>query len=158
MNRPTADARRPGRAGEEQDTEIVDVALALDLMAVLVEAGLGLIAALALLGEHLPGAGPLRAVAAHLLLGADWRTAWRCVPADGDLTELGRELRFAHSTGAPTAALLRATASALRRTRRRRAEQAAARLATHLVMPLGLCLLPAFLCLGVIPLVLALLP
>ena len=87
-----------------------------------------------------------------------WRTAWRCVPADGDLTELGRELRFAHSTGAPTAALLRATASALRRTRRRRAEQAAARLATHLVMPLGLCLLPAFLCLGVIPLVLALLP
>ena len=137
---------------------VLDVPLALDLMAALVGAGQELIAALALLGEHLPGAERLSGVAWHLLLGAAWDTAWQVVEDDADLTELGRELRFAHATGAPTARLLHSTAAALRRSRRRRAEQAAARLAIRLVMPLGLCLLPAFICLGVIPLVLALLP
>lgn len=147
------------RAARAKETvPLLDVPLALDLMAALVGAGQGLIAALTLLGEHLPGAERLREVAWHLLLGSDWDTAWRAVQTDTDLAELGRELRFAHTTGAPTAALLRSTASALRRSRRRRAEQAAARLAIRLVMPLGLCLLPAFICWGVIPLVIALLP
>lgn len=150
--------RPPTVQGGSEPTAVLDVALALDLMAALVAAGQGLITALALLGDHLPGAQRLRGVSGRLLLGADWDTAWHAVDGDADLEELGRELRFAHVTGAPTAALLRSTASALRRSRRRRAEQAAARLAIRLVMPLGLCLLPAFICLGVIPLVLALLP
>ena len=134
----------------------MDAALALDLLAGLLESGQGLVPALDLLGSHLPGAAPLLRVAALLRLGVDWDDAWET--QDDDLRELARELRFAHHTGAPTAALLRSTATSLRRNRRRRAEQRAAELATRLVLPLGLCQLPSFLCLGIVPLVLALLP
>jgi Flp pilus assembly protein TadB len=134
----------------------MDAALALDLLAGLLESGQGLVPALDLLGAHLPGAAPLCRVAALLRVGVDWDEAW--ATQDPDLQELARELRFAHQTGAPTAALLRSTATSLRRGRRRRAEQRAAELGTRLVLPLGLCQLPSFLCLGIVPLVLALLP
>lgn len=134
----------------------MDAALALDLLAGLLESGQGLVPALGLLGAHLPEAAPLSRIAALLRVGVDWDEAW--TTEDPDLQELGRELRFAHHTGAPTAELLRSTATSLRRSRRRRAEQRAAELGTRLVLPLGLCQLPSFLCLGVVPLVLALLP
>ena len=134
----------------------MDAALALDLLAGLLESGQGLVPALDTLGAHLPGAEPLCRVAGLLRAGVDWDEAW--TTPDPDLQELSRELRFAYLTGAPTAGLLRSTATALRRNRRRRAEQRAAELGTRLVLPLGLCQLPSFLCLGVIPLVLALLP
>ncbi|WP_168199739.1 type II secretion system F family protein [Citricoccus sp. SGAir0253] len=138
-----------------------DAALALDLLAGLLDAGQGFLPALELLGAHLPGTGPVRGVAALLRLGVDWDEAWsppEAEPPDPELLVLAAELRFAFHTGAPTAALLRSAATALRRRRRREAEVRAAELATRLVLPLGLCQLPSFLCLGVVPLVLALLP
>lgn len=138
----------------------MDAALALDLLAGLLESGQGLVPALDLLGAHLPGAAPLCRVAALLRVGADWDDAWdeAGTAQDPELQDLARELRFAHQSGAPTAMLLRSTAATLRRHRRRRAEQRAAELGTRLVLPLGLCQLPSFLCLGIVPLVLALLP
>lgn len=159
----TTDTHMPaaiGRtAGPPADT--LDAALALDLLAGLLESGQSLVSGLDLLGTHVPGASPVRRVAALLRVGVDWDEAWSAhepEASDPDLQELGRELRFAYLTGAPTADLLRSTASSLRRNRRRRAEQRAAELGTRLVLPLGLCQLPSFLCLGVVPLVLALLP
>jgi pilus assembly protein TadC len=67
-------------------------------------------------------------------------------------------LRFATSTGAPSAALLHAHAAQLRRRRNREIDRKAAVLGVQLVLPLGLCSLPAFICLGVVPVVLGLLP
>ncbi|MDQ0736036.1 hypothetical protein [Arthrobacter agilis] len=67
-------------------------------------------------------------------------------------------LRFATTTGAPSAALLHAHAAQLRRRRNREIDRMAAALGVRLVLPLGLCSLPAFICLGVIPVVLGLLP
>lgn len=136
----------------------IDAALALDLLAGLLESGQGLVNGLALLSEHLPGASAVAPVASQLRLGASWDEAWSGTEDVPGLDELRRELHFAHTTGAPTAALLRATAASLRRSRKRRAEQAAAELGVRLVLPLGLCQLPAFLCLGIVPLVLTLLP
>lgn len=147
-----------GPEGARDTEDAPDAALALDMLAALVASGVGLVPALELLGRHLPGAAPLRHVAGLLALGTQWHEAWRPVAAQPELCELGRQLHFVHITSAPTAPLLRATASGLRRNRRRRAEQRAAQLATRLVVPLGLCHLPAFLCLGIVPLVLALLP
>ena len=49
------------------------------------------------------------------------------------------------------------TAAAVRQQTRRADERAAEELAVRLVMPLGLCLLPAFVCWGVVPVVMALL-
>ena len=144
----------------------LDAAVALDLLAGLLESGQSLYSGLDLLGAHLPGGAPLRRVTALLHAGVNWDEAWTdpdaaadCSDPDRhDLLELGERLRFAHVTGAPTAALLRSTAAGLRRHRKREAERRAAELATRLVLPLGLCQLPAFICLGVIPMVLALMP
>ncbi|MBG6224482.1 hypothetical protein IWX63_001041 [Arthrobacter sp. CAN_A2] len=67
-------------------------------------------------------------------------------------------LRFGTATGAPSAALLHAHAAQLRRRHNREVDRRAAALGVQLVLPLGLCSLPAFICLGVVPVVLGLLP
>ena len=46
----------------------------------------------------------------------------------------------------------------MRRAQYRRAERAAEALAVQLVLPLGLCFLPAFMCWGVVPVLMSLLP
>ncbi|NUL47455.1 type II secretion system F family protein [Cellulosimicrobium funkei] len=146
---------------EDAADSTLDAAVALDLLAGLLDSGQSLVSGLDLLGAHLPGARPVRRVALLLRVGVEWDEAWTAhepEASDPDLQELAGELRFAHVTGAPTAALLRSTAASLRRHRKRRAEQRAAELGTRLVLPLGLCQLPSFICVGVVPLVLALLP
>ncbi|MFC7401233.1 type II secretion system F family protein [Citricoccus sp. GCM10030269] len=155
----TSDLQKPGP--DPREAETMDAALALDLLAGLLESGQGLVSSLDLLGAHVPGAAGTRRVAVLLQLGVSWEEAWTShepEASDPEFQELGRELYFAYVTGAPTAALLRSTASSLRRNRKRRAEQRAAELGTRLMLPLGLCQLPSFLCLGIVPLVVALLP
>ncbi|KAE8762071.1 secretion system protein, partial [Georgenia thermotolerans] len=51
--------------------------------------------------------------------------------------------------------LLRRAAEAVRADRQRQAQEAAARLGVRLVLPLGLCFLPAFVLLGIVPVVVA---
>ncbi|WAP52356.1 type II secretion system F family protein [Arthrobacter sp. ATA002] len=72
--------------------------------------------------------------------------------------ELRGALTFTATTGAPSAAVLVAAAAQLRRRRAREAERRAAALGVKLVVPLGLCALPAFIVLTVVPLLLSLLP
>lgn len=136
----------------------VDAALALDVMAGLLLAGQSLTAALGLLGRYLPGCEPLLQVSARLGYGVDWTQSWAPVADDRELASLRDELEFAARTQVASADVLHAAASALRRNRRRRAEKLASELGIRLVLPLGTCLLPSFICLGVIPLVIALLP
>lgn len=57
--------------------------------------------------------------------------------------------------GVPAAALLRAEADEARRDARAAAQKAAAVLAVRLMIPLGVCVLPAFMALGVAPLLIA---
>jgi len=77
--------------------------------------------------------------------------------ADAGLAPLGdaagSALRFARAAGAPPAALLRREAEERRRIARTAAQLAAARLGGRLLLPLGLCILPSFVALGVAPLV-----
>lgn len=73
-----------------------------------------------------------------------------------DVAALRRALGLAVSTGAPASGLLQETAADLRRRRHRQAQAAAARLGVRMVLPLGLCSLPAFLAWAVLPVVLSL--
>jgi pilus assembly protein TadC len=101
----------------------------------------------------------LRPVVSALAIGADWETAWRSSEVRlPEILELRDALGFAALTGAPSSAILHAQAARLRRERFRAAEKRAASLGVKLVIPLGLCSLPAFICLGVIPVLLALVP
>ncbi|GAA4284630.1 hypothetical protein GCM10022261_21610 [Brevibacterium daeguense] len=73
-----------------------------------------------------------------------------------ELAAVGRLVLFSRSTGVALAPLLRGLAGDLRRAEHRRRQVAAARLGVELVIPLGVCILPAFILLGVVPVVLSL--
>lgn len=66
-------------------------------------------------------------------------------------------VEFAHRAGVPAAELLRADAWLARQRARTEGRTAAARLSTRLLLPLGLCTLPAFLLLSVAPMMLGIL-
>lgn len=75
--------------------------------------------------------------------------------AAGDGREVESVLGLASRAGAPVAALLRAEAFRLRRSARAAGEARAATLGVRLMLPLGLCVLPAFVLLGVAPLMIS---
>ncbi|QIS41401.1 pilus assembly protein [Clavibacter capsici] len=79
------------------------------------------------------------------------------VPAGEELDAAARIVEVAARTGAPVAVLLRSEAERGRRDAATWAERAAARLAARLMLPLGACILPAFLAVGVVPMMLAVL-
>lgn len=66
-------------------------------------------------------------------------------------------LAFARGAGVPAVVLLRSEADGRRRAARAIAATRAAELETRLLLPLGLCVLPAFVLLGVLPIALAIL-
>jgi pilus assembly protein TadC len=138
-----------------------DTAMMLELIGAMLDAGSGIGRALELVSDS---ASPeyhqsLRPVVSALAIGADWETAWRSSEARSpELLVLRQALGFAALTGAPSSAILYAQAARLRRERFRAAEKRAAALGVRLVVPLGLCSLPAFICLGVVPVLLAMLP
>lgn len=142
-----------------KDTQpATDPALVLDLMAQLFASGSSLTAGLAAVGQYLPRCQPLTDVAHKLLLGMDWDTAWEPACENRQLRQLADELRFVHTSAVPSAHMLTTAATALRANRKRMAEQLAEELAIRLVLPTGICMLPSFILLGIIPMVLALLP
>jgi len=138
-----------------------DTAMMLELIGAMLDAGSGLGRALELVAPmaNEEFSARLRYVVSALSIGADWDTAWRSSGTDSPrLAALQDALGFAALTGAPSSAILYAHAARIRREQSRAAEQKAAALGVKLVVPLGLCSLPAFVCLGVVPVLLAILP
>lgn len=156
-SRTPPEGGRSGIVGEG----LRDTAMMLELIAAMLDAGAGIGRALELVAAC---AAPnvrasLRPVVAALAIGADWDTAWRSSSSlPIDVARLKEALGFAALTGAPSAVILYAQAARSRRERFREAEQRAAALGVKLVVPLGLCSLPAFICLGVVPVLLAMMP
>ena len=74
------------------------------------------------------------------------------------LTFETRELGVVTLQRANLRQLMNQTAEQVRRAQFRRAERAAEALSVRLVLPLGLCCLPAFMCWGVLPVLMSLLP
>lgn len=79
-----------------------------------------------------------------------------CAEAGLELdTDVDAVLAFARDAGVPAVVLLRSEADGRRRAARALAATRAARLETKLLLPLGLCVLPAFVLLAVVPIALA---
>lgn len=162
----TAKAREAGRASEP-------AALPLALAEAAVAAGLDLRSAIAAVGLAMadrPGAA-LVSVAGSLGAGVAWDAAWadaagaapagvaRSKDAGAEVAPtiepLGRALRSSWMSGASPLPLLRASREVVVERSRAEAEGAAAVLGVRVALPLALCLLPAFVVVGVVPLLLA---
>ena len=158
VHRAEVESTRAGHTGGEQalNAPTVDTALVLELLAAQLRAGLAPLAALGTLAEAL-NSRPLHTVCQRLQMGSNWGSAWSGSAA-GTFGELRDALAPAYTGGAPSTALLLSLADAHRLSERRAAERAAGKLSVALVVPLGLCSLPAFICLGIVPILISLLP
>ena len=94
----------------------------------------------------------MRSVALALAGGVAWGSAW----ADAGLPALETALRLPWERGALAAPLLVAVAQGESLAQRRAAQVAAGELAVRLTLPLAACLLPAFIVMGIVPLIVAL--
>ncbi|MFS0706446.1 type II secretion system F family protein [Cellulomonas sp. 179-A 9B4 NHS] len=135
---------------------MVDAAFLLDLCAGALAAGSALPRTLAVVGRHLGGADGAALVRAGstLELGGSWASAWADAPPAA--AAVGAALATGWEAGASPGPQLRAAADRVRRDRRARVRTAAGSLAVRLTLPLGLCFLPAFALLGLVPVVLGL--
>ncbi|SEI39411.1 Type II secretion system (T2SS), protein F [Arthrobacter sp. yr096] len=159
--RPGASDNPAGEDGAGVADGLRDTAMMLELVASMLDAGAGIGRALELIAgcASPPISRSLRPVVAALAMGADWDTAWRSpVKHTPEVIRVKEALAFAALTGAPSASILYAQAARERREHFRAAEKRAAALGVKLVVPLGLCSLPAFICLGIVPVLIAMLP
>lgn len=153
---PVVDARSHAHVARRAGQRNLDVLVLLDLLDVAIAAGASLPRALGAVGD-VAGGGDGQALArasSALVMGADWRAAWQGSP--GRLAPVVDGLAPTWVTGAAPGPALRAAADHLRRERRTAAREAAGRLGVHLVLPLGLCFLPAFVLIGLVPVMLSL--
>lgn len=135
-----------------------DLAAAWDLLATCLSAGLTVPDAVAAAGRRLPApAGDtVRRVSGLLALGADPAQAWAGAAAHPDLAGVARAAGRSASTGSALGRAARSEAARLRGELADRAEERAQRAAVRITAPLGLCFLPAFLVLGIVPVVIGL--
>ena len=125
------------------------------LLAAAVRGGLPPADALALVCVALPGpaADSLAVLPPRIALGVDPEEAWRALEPDPALAPLGRTLARSARTGEPIADALERLGEELSARARADSEDAARRVGVRAAVPLGLCLLPAFLLIGIVPVV-----
>lgn len=150
-------AREPARVRRERDQLSRQLPHAVDLLAVTLSAGASPPSALAMVADAVeqPLSGELHAVERGLTLGRDPVQVWRELAARPGLGPLGRTMVRAVETGASVSDALHRLASDLHDAARAQAEARARSVGVRAAAPLGLCLLPAFVLTGVVPLVAA---
>lgn len=156
--RMPARPHRP-RSRSARGPDPLAVASSLDVLAVCLTAGMAVSSAAAATAPSAPPklAGVLRRAADLLALGADPAVAWSTdLPAgtiDAQADALLRLARRSASSGAALADGVVALAVQSRDDAAHAATAAAERAGVLIAGPLGLCFLPAFVCLGVVPVV-----
>lgn len=150
--------RHASARAARDDDDGAALAGAWELLAVCLQVGLPVAAAVSAAAERLAGSSghQLRRVAGLLELGADPPAAWHGAQALPALAAFARAAGRAAGTGAALAQVARAESTRIRADLVDTAEARAQRAAVHITGPLGLCFLPAFLVLGIAPVVIGL--
>lgn len=150
---------RAGIRPRKPSPDPLAAAAAWDLLAAALRAGLPVARAVHAVRSGVPpgAAERLREVGDLLALGADPVTAWSRALGHPDTAPLARAARRTARSGAALAGAAADLASEVRAAVADRAEARAQRAAVLVAGPLALCFLPAFLCLGVLPVVIGLL-
>jgi Flp pilus assembly protein TadB len=125
----------------------------IDLFASTLRSGAEPVAGLAQVCDALPGpaADRLAPVVERARWGAGGIEAWHAISADDELAPLARAMVRSLTSGASVVQTVERLADELARESAARAEDAARRVGVAAAVPLGVCLLPAFLLLGVVP-------
>lgn len=140
-----------GRGAVSEGTSLVALCA---LTGAAVRSGLDVRSALDHVGRVAGGDGDaLCGVAAALSLGVPWDHAWAGAPVR--LAPLGRALAPAWERGSSPVDALEALADTTLARARAAGDKAAAELGVRLALPLALCLMPAFVLVGIVPLVIA---
>lgn len=132
--------------------------LAADLLAACVAAGAGPVVAAQAVGESLGGpvGERLAGGAAQVRLGGAPTDAWRQIGEIPGAGGLARLLEQAAESGAPASGPVARLAADCRAEQGRTATARARRAAVLMTAPVGLCFLPAFIAVGVLPVVIGL--
>ncbi|MEU1963587.1 type II secretion system F family protein [Nocardia sp. NPDC019255] len=158
-----APADAPRRANQAPDP--LAVASVLDLLAACLRAGLPMAGAARAVAPEAPEplGEALRRAADLLALGADAAVAWQQVARDADgrpgakeIESLARMARRSARSGSSLAAAVTELAEQRRAAVEDIAAAKAERAGVLIGGPLGLCFLPAFVCLGIVPVVIGL--
>ena len=131
------------------------IPIAVDLLGSCLDAGAPPESALTAVADAVGGAvgEELWAIHHRLVIGVAPDEVWRTVGRHPQLGPLGRAIGRAHETGASVSDAVRRLASELRHAAAADVEARARSIEVKAAAPLGLCLLPAFMLLGVVPLV-----
>ncbi|MEV8566101.1 type II secretion system F family protein [Streptomyces sp. NPDC051322] len=151
--------RKPSGAADAQAKAAArELPLAAELLAACVASGAGPREAAEAVGESLGGSvgDALARTAAELRLGGEPAIAWGRFGSVPGAARLARCLERSASTGAPAAEPVTRMAEGLRAERTRAAKDRAGRASVLITGPVGLCFLPAFLAVGVVPVVIGL--
>lgn len=132
--------------------------LAADLVAACIAAGAGPVVAAQAVGEALGGPVGARLArgAAEVRLGGEPAEAWRRLASIPGARALARLLERAGESGVPAAVPVGRLAAEARAEWGRTATARARRAAVMVTAPVGLCFLPAFIAIGVLPVVIGL--
>ncbi|MEV6757336.1 type II secretion system F family protein [Streptomyces sp. NPDC051214] len=151
-----------GRGARDAELDAAEAArqlpLAADLLAACVAAGAGPVVAAQAVGDALKGPVGERLAqgAAEVRLGGEPGDAWRGLSAIPGAAALARLLERAGDSGAPAAERVARLAADCRADRSRAATAAARRAGVLMTAPVGLCFLPAFIAVGVLPVLIGL--
>ncbi|GAA3386827.1 type II secretion system F family protein [Cryptosporangium minutisporangium] len=149
----------PPTLGRERAVAAAQLPYAIDLLAAALRAGAPLDRAVEVVGTAIDGplGQRLGAVSRALRLGVTGEAGWQALDdvagADGFVPAAVR----AADSGAALASACARCAADLRERREARAEEAAQRAGVLVVLPLGFCFLPAFVLVGVVPILLGVL-
>lgn len=148
-------ARRLTNPDREPKPDPLGLAATWDLLAACLRAGLPVPAAVTAIADDLPAdAGrALRATADLLAMGADPVDAWAPAMACPHTATLARGARHTARSGTALADVVAALAETVRDSAGDAAEARAQRAGVLIAAPLGVCFLPAFICLGIAPVV-----
>ena len=157
VHRSMSSARDRRLPGDGAARIAAQLPTALDLMVAALEVGRPPVTAFALAAEATadPLGSELGLVAGRLAIAGDSEAVWRTLAADPSLAPVGRAFRRAAASGMPVAHVVSGVADDLRRERRARGASDSRKVAVRTAAPLGVCFLPAFFLIGIVPTIIA---
>jgi Flp pilus assembly protein TadB len=151
---PRALSRLEPSATRQRTAQITrDLPLAVDLLTACLRAGRPPQQALTLVATAVPGplADLFTQVAHHFALGADPADAWSHLRSEPACASVARAIDRSIRSGAPLSKTLEHLADDVRQTHHHAADQRARAAESRSALPLGLCFLPAFVVLSIVP-------